>query len=214
MSFSFSLKDKARALTALCATYKAHHGQLLIVISGLSGAGKSYWADRLARLLRLEYIEQDHFYISPHKMPMVTCSNGHQMRNWDCLEALDFQKQNATIDKHLSKGIILSGFACRANTFRHRVDVHIHLRISPKTCQERRLEQGKDDPKFSKIIVDEFVYPFYLETFKSSTIDAIIDADRKSTFIGHLLIHHMMNTLVNINKIKDKPSQKHQMELI
>lgn len=185
-------------LNSLFQQYKNKYGNLLILISGASGAGKSHWAKRLSKVLGLKYIEQDDFYRSPLLMPNFTYSNGQSMPNWDCLDAIDIKKQNETINKHIANGVIFSGFACRESVFEHKVNFHLHLKISPETCIARRQEQHKDPSEMGAMIVKELVYPFYLETLKLSKINVIIDANEKTEKIGELLIRHMMIMMMMI----------------
>lgn len=182
-------------LSQLCSEYLKRNGQLLIVVSGLSGAGKTYQAQRLAKLLKLTHIDQDRFYKSCNQMPDITFSNGIEMKNWDCLESLDFKRQNQMIDRHVRQGVIFSGFACRQHVFEHHIDLHIHLQITPSTCYERRQYQGKDDPELGQLIIDELVYPFYVETLKSSRIDHIIDANEMSKQTGIEMIKYISDLL-------------------
>lgn len=188
-------KESIRLLKALCKRHRAKYGQLLVVISGLSGAGKTYWGMQLAKLLGLTFIDQDSFYKPIWSLPKFTFSTGLEMHNWDCLEALDTKKQNQIIGKKIKKGVILSGFACRKDIFEHRISVHIHLEITQETCFLRRQDQHKDHAEDGAMIVNELVYPFYLETVKNSDIDATIDANVKSNETGVKLMNQIINLL-------------------
>lgn len=162
--------------------YLKHRGQLLICLSGVSGAGKTHNAKIIAQMLGLQFIDQDDFFKPIRQLPICHLSNGSEMRNWDCIEALDTDTMNATIAKSISTGVIFAGFACRDSIFENTIDLQIHLKINEKICYQRRQETERDEfenPN-SKLYVEEFVYPFYLETIKQSRIDKIFDTSQKS----------------------------------
>ncbi len=174
--------------------YLEQNGKLFICISGLSGAGKTYHAKILSQRLGLTHIDQDQFYNNPSLLPRFTFSNGARSKNWDCKEALDLKKMNETIDKHISTGIIFSGFACRDQWFDHDIDFQIHLSVTEDTCYIRRQEQGKDG-YMGKMIVNELVYPFYIETIKNSHISFTIDANEKSDLTMNKIIEWLTKNL-------------------
>src|SRR5438132_1270981 len=124
-------------LKQLVADYLKKKGQLLICLSGLSGAGKTYHAKQLSQLLDLQHLDQDDFFKDSFEMPDMTFSNGMTLKNWDCQESLDLDQMNKVIDQKIKNGIIFSGFACRDKWFSHVIDVQIHLKIDEKTCYLR-----------------------------------------------------------------------------
>lgn len=160
--------------------YLRRQSGLLICLSGLSGAGKTYHAKQLADRLNLVHIDQDSFFKNYNELPQVTLGNGTKMPNWDSQDAIDFDLMNKSINRNIKNGLILSGFACRNEWFECQIDCQIHLKIDKETCYERRREQHKDPPHLAQRIIDEVVYPFYLETLESSHFDFIIDTNQKS----------------------------------
>ena len=186
------MSSKTKKLSLLITQYLEKKGQLLICISGLSGAGKTYNSCLLAKLINLPHFDQDDFCNASYKMPKFQFSNGLEQPNWDCKEAINLDYMNKIINKYISKGIIFSGFACRDNWFEHKIDLQIHLSINEETCYTRRQEQKKDDPIDGKVIVKELVYPFYQQTLKYSRIDYTIDANIKSDETLDLIIDKMI----------------------
>ena len=126
----------------LLQQYRRTHGQLLICLSGLSGAGKTYHAQQLSQLLGFHHIDQDQFYRSPASLPRVQLSNGQSCANWDCPEALDLGRMNDEIDQHVAQGVIFSGFACRDQWFRCLIDCQIHLAVTADTCYQRSQQRA------------------------------------------------------------------------
>ena len=185
--------------------YIKHQGNLLICLSGLSGAGKTYNAKKLSKQLGLVYIDQDQFYKNPYDMPSVALSNGDVVTNWDCQEAIDLDKMNQIINENIGKGLIMSGFACRNDWFDQPINCQIHLNINKTTCYQRRKEQFKDPIHQSEMIIDELVYPFYLKTLQQSQIDFTIDSNQKtnqtldllSNYISQHLHSHLKNKIMS-----------------
>jgi uridine kinase len=69
-----------------------------IVISGVSGTGKSTIAAILARSYEWEYIEGDDFYRSKFDVrPKVKLSNGEEVTNWDHPDMIDWDHLNRTV---------------------------------------------------------------------------------------------------------------------
>lgn len=153
----------------------------IIVISGFSGAGKSFHGKRLARERGWYYLDLDDFYKS--KKPDVTLSNGRKVKNWDCLEALDihaFQKRIEEMKKLPNfRGLVITGFALRTDVLGISPDLHLHLSIDKETSIVRRKHKFRNYSRkkfeMEKKILDEVAYPFYLETLQKSKIDHFID---------------------------------------
>lgn len=181
-------------LQLLVQKYLEINGQLLICISGMSGSGKSYIAEQLSNLLNIKHIDQDTFYIHPSKMPKVRLSDGKSYTNWDSEDSINLKLMNNEIDKYIKKGIIFSGFSCRNGWFDHSINVQIHLEITKETSYQRRYEQGKNQ-KHGAIIVNEMVYPFYLETLEQSKIDYTIDTNTKSSTTLDRVIEYLIYKL-------------------
>lgn len=153
---------------------------MFIVISGLSGAGKTTLGRVLAAKLGLPFMDIDDFY-RPLK-PMVTLSNGMRVKNWDSLEALDIPRAREAILHYLnSTGLVLVGFALRDDVLPVIPDMHIHL-ITGSTKEEviekcilaRRQSKSPRDFQRDALMVNEVVYPFYMDTLAHSTIDLIV----------------------------------------
>lgn len=163
---------------------------MFLVISGISGSGKSTIGQKLAESLNLTYLDLDSFYL-PQK-PVVTLSNGSQVKNWDTLEALDIETFKMTVREKVPQGLILVGFAITDEILEIKPNLHIHLStgrnkedIIKRCIASRRQSKGfKDDDfeplrngkiRIDEIMVREIVYPFYLDTVSKSTIDYTVE---------------------------------------
>jgi cytidylate kinase len=171
----------ASTLRELTAKYISNKGRLLICISGMSGAGKSYHSEKLAKTMQLGHLDQDAYFRPDDAMPLVELSDGSSpYPNWDCKEALDLDGMNSRISILAPAGLIFSGFACRDAWIDTPIDLQIHLDISVETCIQRRKERHVDPPQYAEIVPRELVYPFHIETRSHSRCDVVIDANEKS----------------------------------
>ena len=160
---------------------------MFLVISGISSSGKTTVGKRLSEQLNCKFIDIDSFYL-PNK-PIVTLSNGSKVKNWDCLEALDIEALKIVIMNNYRQGLVLVGFAIRDDILPIKPTYHIHLSIGTtrdviiKRCISGR-KQSKgftgDKEEVDRLIVEEMVYPFYIETLSKSTIDYFIEVYNNS----------------------------------
>ena len=191
----------------------ANNKSAIIFISGISGVGKSTISKELANKLNFVHINQDNYYLKDK--PIVTLSNGLKVKNWDSVAALDFEKLNNDIYDYLSEGrnILLEGFCLRDDLIKVVPNIHIHLSyipvppnvnlvdtytankdvIIPRIIRSRA--QAKPGIKNDEIVVNELVWPFYMNTLENSTIDYVIN-----TFDNN---GHRIDKNVIINSIID-----------
>ena len=156
---------------------------MFLVISGISGSGKSTIGLQLARTLNLTYVDLDSFYL-PQK-PYVTLSNNAKVKNWDCLESLNIEAVKLTIKEKAPNGLLLVGFTLRDDIFNEFKPLcHIHLSTGRTKDQiiERCIASRQQSKTFStssalvdELMVKEVVYPFYTETITKSTITHIVE---------------------------------------
>src|SRR5689334_4558312 len=155
-------------------------GQKLYLISGLSGTGKTSFGRYAAEKLDAVFIDQDSFYL-PTK-PLVQLSNGETVKNWDCKEAIDWTALCTKVLEQLQdKNVVLVGFALLAEELKAlqpNVVSHVHLSYGDDAlsrCKLARREAKQIDPEKDSLVVDELVWPFYLQTVNNlSKIDRTI----------------------------------------
>ena len=170
---------------------------MFLVISGISGSGKSTIGLQLAKSLNLTYVDLDSFYL-PQK-PYVTLSINAKVKNWDTLEALDIEAIKLTIREKAPNGLLSVGFTLRDDLFNEfKPYCHIHLSTGQTKDQiiERCIASRQQSKTFStssalllnnnalllsnsalvdKYTVEEVIYPFYVETVTKSTINHIVE---------------------------------------
>lgn len=142
---------------------------MLVVISGISGSGKSTIGEKVAEELGWSYLDMDTFYLQ--MKPIVRLSTGETVTNWDTLEAIDVNKLKERLRQLLERNnVLFTGFAPDPTIFPVRPTVHIHLgtgrnaeEIIERSILSRRRSKGFTGQKAVKDerMVREIVYPFY-----------------------------------------------------
>jgi hypothetical protein len=180
----------------VAATGQSHR---LIIISGISGSGKTTVGRAVAERLGYAFVDQDSFYRDDK--PRFTLPDGHTASNWDCAEALDLVGLRRKLVNLLrTQNVVFTAFApvdewIGTNKIRdlgHTVK-HIHLattgpgtnvskysELAIKRCIDARIvsknlitreQKAKDD-----YMVRNVVYPAYLENQKNYYPDCVVDA--------------------------------------
>ena len=180
----------------IAEAYIKFKGQLIILVSGLSGSGKADLAREIERDFKLERLNLDRYYL-PDFDEKVKLSNGTELVDWDNFDAVDWAKFNGDVQRLKKKGVVISGFAFPQNRLNFGdgaiQDFHFHLKMSKETITERRhafLEKHRDDPQYKplydmkdtkveKLALNEITYPRYLESLDQSLFDVIYNGDNK-----------------------------------
>lgn len=145
------------------------------LISGISGTGKSTIGKLVAEKLGFEFfefVEGDDYYLK--EKPKVALSNGKTVANWDCVEAIDWDRLNNNIKELLkTKSVILVTFLPQLDLFTFPVWRHIRFEFAFSVdsediiewCIEARKKSKKfiseKQEKLDEMMVREVVYPFY-----------------------------------------------------
>jgi nicotinamide/nicotinate riboside kinase len=133
---------------------------LLLAISGPSCSGKT----TLSRMLRDELsphaiiIHQDDFYYPDHQIPTVRTSDGRELQDWDCCEAIDFDALEDMLRHVKATGSVKDEFKSKED--QNPVgEVHVNWDEVRKTTSDS-LQQVVEWTKKTKrkiVIVDGFL---------------------------------------------------------
>jgi gluconate kinase len=148
------------------------------MISGISGTGKTTIGKMVAKYKNWTFIDQDSFYLQ--EKPLIMLSLGIKVKNWDCIESIDWHKLNNEVKKTLQlNNVLLVGFALWSSYISFPVEKHIHLFYGTGIdndiilCYFNRKESKNltNDNILKDIsIIKELVFPFYFKTLENSII--------------------------------------------
>lgn len=163
--------------------------QLIILISGFSGSGKTLLAKNIERDFKLKFINLNNFYKKDYKQ-IVELSEDVKVIDWDNPDAIDWDKFNKKINDIKNDGIVVSGFCFPDDKLDFKFDYHIYLKISKEKLIKNRhefLEENKDNPlneikdtDIELLILNKLTYKHYLEVKDKSTYTFSTDTTNQS----------------------------------
>lgn len=203
--------------------YMKFNGQLVILISGLSGCGKNALAKSISKDFSVPLISRNDYRKEDYDNKF-TLKNGKEIINWHTDESVDWDKMNKEVNELKKSGIVVTGFGFPQNKLDFRPDFHFHVAISKQNCLAKRkqyLEKHKDkypeeyeefESGQTKLKLNQLTIPYYQETVKKSVITKFINSNDKTedevydeAFEG--VISKIQEFLKDYNK---KQSSKHQ----
>lgn len=164
--------------------YISFNTQLIIIISGLTGCGKTVIAKRIAKSFKINYIDQNKYIIKDFKNPVIS-PTGEEVNNFYTDDSIDWSKFNDDVNAKKHTGIIINALSTTNINF--KPDIHIHLSLSKQKCIENRhnyLTKNKDkykqefenmDSQLEKWKFNKLMYTYYLDTRKNMDIDKMIN---------------------------------------
>jgi uridine kinase len=146
--------------------YIKFKGQLIILISGLSGSGKSELAENIRRDFKLQIINLETFCDSEFNKT-VTLSNNKKIINWDDIESYNWKNFNNKINELKHKGIIAIGSHFIETKLEFEPDWHLHVKISKDNLITKRKKYINEHRNINKckdlaLIIDSDPNTFYL----------------------------------------------------
>lgn len=163
--------------------YYKFKGQLVLVVSGMSGCGKSKIAKMIATAFGLKFVDQFKFYKKDFTN-MVNGPENIQVQDFNTDDAIDWEKFNEeVVGTESGPGVVISAFSLPKTHINFTIDYHIHLSMTKQKCIEKReayytkkpQKAPKIDIKLEKWIFNHLTYPYYLNTKKLMSIDKIIN---------------------------------------
>lgn len=168
--------------------YIKFRGQLIILMSGITGCKKTKFAKMLAKEFSIKFVDQMNYYTKDYN-EMTELPDGTKTINWYSDNAIDWDKLNNDINKYKVAGVVITGFSFPTDHLKFDPDFHIHIKLLKKTCIERRRKflskyKEKYPDEYSVIntekellYMNKLIYPNYLESLKKSKIDKFISMD-------------------------------------
>lgn len=171
--------------------YIKFKGQLIIMISGINGCGKTTLAKNISNDMKLTRLDQFDYYKKDYDKK-VTLSDGTTLINLHTDEAIDWDRFNNDVNKYKKNGVVVTVFSAPIDKLNFDTDYHIHLSISKKKCLERRRifltehkEKYYDEYKLigtptEKLKMNKLIFPYYLKSIKKMKINKFIKVSNKT----------------------------------
>ncbi len=162
-------------------------GQLIILISGFSGSGKTLIAKNIESDFKINFLNLNDFYRKDY-VNIVDLGNDVKVNDWDNPESINWEEFNGKVNE--LKTVIVSGFCFPDDLIKFKPDYHIYLKISKQKLLENRhsyLEENKDNPlndikdsKIELLILNNLSYKHYIDIKERSTYTFNIDVSDKT----------------------------------
>lgn len=175
--------------------YLKYNKQFVILISGLSGSGKSELAKLMINDFKFKLINLNDYY-KKHYNKIVTLKkkddNNLQIVDWDDINAINWDLFNDDITKYINEkiGLIIVGSIFPTEQLKFTQDIHYHIKISKQTLFERRhifLDKHKKDiepilydikdTETEQLIFDKITEPHYKEYLEKSKVSKFVNAN-------------------------------------
>jgi cytidylate kinase len=160
--------------------YIESNKQLIILISGLSGSGKSELGKNVSNDFKIKLLNMKTFY-KPTFNETLKMPNEKIVVNYDTDDAIDWDKFNKEINEVKQKGVVVISPVFPTDKLNFNPNYHIHLKISKQELKKKRteyIEKHKDknfDLETELLRVNVATYPYYLNSLKRMKIDKFID---------------------------------------
>jgi uridine kinase len=175
--------------------------KLVIFISGLSGSGKSFIAQNIAKDFNIRYIDLES-YCKKDFNKKIKVSDSLVVTDWDNIESYDWIKLNKDIEEEQNKGVLICGYVFPKNkiTFiptQYQINIndtnvpyfHIHVKISKQKITEYRHNYIKKHKKKCSellpildtpdelLLINNIVYPYYTKYLEMSIIHKFLNGN-------------------------------------
>lgn len=169
--------------------YKEYYGQLIVLISGLSGSGKGELGGNISRDFKMGIINTKNYYDKTH-LNKTLLPNGKEILDQDTDDIVVWEKLNRDVNEEKLDGIIVVGDVFPTNKLKFIPDYHIHLKVPKQILKQKRteyVESHKDaniDLETEMLRINMYTYPYYINVFSRMKIDKLVNiTDKKPTEI-------------------------------
>jgi uridine kinase len=183
--------------------YKNKFGNFIVLISGLSGTGKTKVAKTLATELNLKFINLSNYY-DVDKLKEIELPNNIKVKNWFSTDIINWNKLNEDINA-MKEGVIVTGIGFPEEKINEKQLIHIHIKIPKEDLLKKRADFKKEhktediDKETEKIIMEKYTYPFYEKITKEGRINKFINIKEMSE---EKILDDVFNILMKI--VQDK----------
>jgi adenylate kinase family enzyme len=179
--------------------YIKFKGQLIILISGLSGSGKTLLGKKISKDFNLKFIDTSDY--CDKKFNNKIKVGDIEIINYDSDDIYKWNEINEIIEKNSSNGIILTSTIFPKDKLESNIDFHINIRLTKNNLfaiREKYIENHdcaipEENLEFRTKIFKKITYVYYLDIIKRSIINYTIDGNK---YVNNLLEYN--------NKIYDE----------
>lgn len=155
--------------------------KLIILISGLSGSGKTKLGKNISQLFKMELVNEKKYYIKDYNKT-INLNNNINIINWDSDDVYDWKTFNEDIIKYSTEGVVVIGSAFPTDKLIFSADYHIHIKLSKQNILKKRARHSekhgkKYDTNIQQMIMNNATYPYYLDVTSRSNITKFINAN-------------------------------------
>lgn len=166
--------------------YKLKNQKLIILISGMSGSGKSFSGAEIAIDFEAKHFKMKDYFKKDYS-ETVELPNGKEVINWFCDEAYDWNRLNKDVNKHKKKGVVISGLSFPLDKLNFEPDIHINISIKKNVLLDhmsKLLTENKDKfpDKYEemmsgemKLLLNKLSYPYFLDSIEKTKIDKFLN---------------------------------------
>lgn len=165
-------------------------GQYIVMVSGLSGSGRTKLAQFVADTFKFKLIDMKNFmhpkeyYDKPENY--IKLDDETKILNWDDIErSVDWARFNDAVNADKATGVVAVGLGFPTNLIKFEQDQHIHIKIMKDKLFENRHKYLKshtadENNKYmgtplEKQIFNKLTIPIYIKLRDVSKIDRYIN---------------------------------------
>jgi uridine kinase len=170
----------------LVEEYILRNGEIIILISGLSGSKRSLLAKEIERDFKvLKLISLDD-YCNENNVPIIELF-GQKVRDWDNIIVYDWEKFNNDINNNKKSGVVAFGDTFPKDKLKFDTKFHIHITITKEKLIEKRHEFIEQNPEKCKdmvffldklnALINKTTFSHYITNRKDSKISLWLNSD-------------------------------------
>jgi energy-coupling factor transporter ATP-binding protein EcfA2 len=172
--------------------YIKYNDGICILISGLSGSGKSSIANKMNKLFNIDILNLDSYCIENNDRKFQL-TDSISITDWEHIDSYNWENFNKDLIKYKKKGVIAYGPYFPTNKINIEADYHLNVRITKQKLEENRHNFIKENPFKCKelteylntpiehLIINKMSYPYYLNYTKESTVTKVFDVADNTT---------------------------------
>lgn len=163
--------------------YIKKYNQLIILISGLSGSGKTILARNISRDFKISFFDEADYCNTEYNKKIKI--GDQEFINWDSDDIYLWEKINETVRENAKKGLVMCGTAFPLDKIKFNVDIHINIKINKnnlfmireKFIQEKHCANIPEDENIRLKIFKNYTFTYNEDVLKRSKINKQINAN-------------------------------------